>query len=99
MKLNMFWSVKPKSTHLPDEPILLTEYGPLPQQHWLYRNRITHRLLTYYEPFLDSFWHDDVTQLLNEKGKLFGKRVEVVSSTEIFDGFYRVTEYMIYAAE
>lgn len=79
--------------------ILLTEYGALPQQHWLYRNRITRQLLTYYEPFLDSFWHDDVTHLLNENGKPFGKRVEVVSCAEIFGGFYCVTEYRIYAAE
>lgn len=79
--------------------ILLTEYGALPKQHWLYRNKLTHRLLTYYEPFLDSFWHDDVKHLLNENGKPFGKRVEVISNTEIFDGFYRVTEYRICAAE
>lgn len=75
--------------------LLLTEYGVLPQQHWLYRNRFTRRLLTYYEPFLDSFWHDDVMALLNENGKPFGKKVEVVSNTDIFNKFYRVTEYKI----
>lgn len=77
--------------------LLLTEYGESPQQLWLYRNKLTRRLLTYYEPFLDSFWHDDVAGLLNENGKSFGKRVEVVSSADIFNGFYRVTEYKIYS--
>jgi len=75
--------------------LLLTEYGTLPTQPWLYSNRLTRWLLTYYEPFLDSFWHDDITQLLNENGKVFGKRVEVVSDTSIFNGFYRVTEFKV----
>jgi hypothetical protein len=46
---------------------------------------------------LDAY--DDVKHLLNENGKPFGKRVEVISNTEIFDGFYRVTEYRICATE
>ncbi|MDH5479983.1 MAG: methyltransferase domain-containing protein [Nitrosomonas sp.] len=79
--------------------LLLTEYGVLPKQHWLYRNKLTRWLITYYEPFLDSFWHDDLTKLLNERGKCFGKKVEVISNTDIFNGFYRVTAYKIYAVK
>lgn len=77
--------------------LLITEYGELPRHHWLYRNKFTRCLLTYYEPFLDNFWHDDVTALLNKSSKPFGKRVEMASNTKIFNGFYRVTEYKVYA--
>lgn len=79
--------------------LVITEYGPLPEQHWLYRIRLTRWLITYYEPFLDSFWRDDITRLLIDSGKSFGKSVEVKTNTSIFNGFYRVTEFKICPTE
>ena len=75
--------------------LLMTEYGPLPKTHLLYRFPPSRWLITRLEPFLDSFWHEDVLSLLQELAASHGKSVEIVSHTSIFATFYRVTEFRI----
>jgi ubiquinone/menaquinone biosynthesis C-methylase UbiE len=75
--------------------LLFTEYAPLPLRHFLYRITPIRFLLTRLEPFLESFWQEDILSLLREQGRPWGKSGEVVAHTLLFDGFYRVTEYRI----
>lgn len=82
-----------------DGMFLCTEYAPLPSQHWLYRFPLTRYILTKLEPFLASFWQDDLLKVLNELGKPLNKKVEMVSQTLIFSKFYRVTEFRVIAAK
>ncbi len=79
--------------------LLYTEYGPLPSNHLLYRFPLTRLILTKLEPFLASHWEDDITTLLRDLGKPYGKSVEIVSHTLVFFGFYRVTEFRIVGAD
>jgi len=44
----------------PGGSLLLTEYGPLPAHHLLYRFPPGRWLITRLEPFLDGFWHEQV---------------------------------------
>lgn len=73
--------------------LLMTEYGPLPESHLLYRFPPSRWLITRLEPFLDSFWHEDLLMLLQELAAAHGKRVEMVSHAHVFANFYRVTEF------
>ena len=75
--------------------LIMTEYGELPTKHWLYRFPLTRWVTTSLEPFLDSFWHEDIETLLNDLGKPFNKSVEIVSHQSIFASFYRVTEFKV----
>jgi len=75
--------------------LILTEYGPLPTKSWLYRFPPTRWVITRLEPFLESFWHEDVEAMLNELALPFDKGVEVISHRNIFASFYRVTEFRV----
>ncbi len=75
--------------------LIITEYGVLPIKHWLYRFPLTRIIITRLEPFLESFWHEDIEALLNELARPFGKKVEVVSHQNIFSSFYGVTEFRV----
>jgi len=77
--------------------LILTEYGVLPSKHWLYRFPPMRWIITRLEPFLDSFWHEDIEALLNTSARPFGKRVEIISQRNIFASFYCVTEYRVTA--
>jgi ubiquinone/menaquinone biosynthesis C-methylase UbiE len=79
--------------------LLLTEYAPLPLRHFLYRITPFRSLLTRLEPFLESFWQEDILSLLKSHGRPWGKSGEVVAHTLLFDGFYRVTEFRIVDAD
>ncbi|MES0372597.1 MAG: hypothetical protein ABUK11_10025, partial [Mariprofundaceae bacterium] len=76
-----------------------TEYGPLPTHHWLYRFPPFRWLLTTLEPFLNSFWHENLLDLLNEMAALHGKSIKQNWNKEIFSGFYRVTEFKLSSIE
>ena len=78
-----------------DGTLLYTEYAPLPEKHFLYRFLLSRLLITKLEPFLESYWEDDILTILREVGRPFGKGVEVTSHTLIFSGFYRVTEFKV----
>ena len=75
--------------------LLVTEYGTLPKHHWLYRFVPIRWITTKLEPFLESFWHEDVEALLNEMGAAYEKEVSITSHKDIFSAFYRVTEFTI----
>jgi len=75
--------------------LLITEYAPLPTRHILYRFFPGRWLITRLEPFLDGFWRDDISGLLNHHAKRFAKQVEVASDQRIFADFYRVTTYKV----
>ena len=75
--------------------LLVTEYAPLPTKHTLYRFSPSRWLITKLEPFLDSFWRDDIVSLLNAYGKDYGKKAAIESDERIFANFYRVTEFKI----
>lgn len=79
----------------PGGRLLITEYGPLPVHHWLYRFAFTRWLLTRLEPFLEGFWHEAMPEFLNIQAGNHGKAVEVLSNTSIFSGFYQVTEFKV----
>ncbi len=79
--------------------LLMTEYGPLPEGHLLYRFAPSRWLITRLEPFLNGFWHEDVLSLLEELAASHGKSVAIVSHASIFATFYRVTEFRISATD
>ena len=73
--------------------LLFTEHGSLPTDHILYKFIPLRLALTKLEPFLASFWKEDILELLNALGKPHGKQTLLESHTPIFSGFYRVTEF------
>jgi hypothetical protein len=75
--------------------LILTEYGELPTRHWLYRISPVRRMITRLEPFLDSFWREDIRMLLDELAQPSGTDVEIISHRCIFASFYRVTEFRL----
>jgi ubiquinone/menaquinone biosynthesis C-methylase UbiE len=79
----------------PGGTLVVTEYSELPTRHFFYWFPIARWILVRAEPFLEPFWHEDLTALLNEVGSPHGKSVEVSSHETRFGGFYRVTEYKI----
>jgi len=75
---------------------MITEYGPLPNRHWLYRFNAFRCLLGRLEPFLPGFWHEDLDEKLNLAAARHGKSVHRIEpSASIFSGFYRVVEYHV----
>ncbi|MBN4076641.1 rhodoquinone biosynthesis methyltransferase RquA [Mariprofundus ferrooxydans] len=79
----------------PGGALILTEYGALPVKHWLYRFPFSRWIITRLEPFLDSFWHEDIEALLDKLAQSYGKRVKLISQQSIFASFYRVTEFKV----
>ena len=79
----------------PGGTLLVTEYGPLPERHPLYRFTLFRKILTKLEPFLDGFWREDVESILSQAAERLGKRVHCSWHQELFLGFYRVSEYRI----
>jgi len=81
---------------LDDQGILiLTEYGAHPERHYLYRFPIARRMLTRLEPFLESFWREDLHDLLKQGAEPGGKTVKIVTQETFFRGFYSVTTYRV----
>lgn len=78
-----------------DGVLVVTEYAPLPTNHIIYRFPPSRWLITRLEPFLDGFWRDDITAILNARGEACGKRVTIESDERIFANFYRVTKFRI----
>lgn len=83
----------------PEGTLICTEYAPLPYRHPLYRFPLSRWLLTTLEPFLASFWQEDIGMLLNEQGWQWGKHMEIRSDKLLFNGFYRVTEYCLLSGQ
>ena len=79
----------------PGGRLVLAEYGREPRTHWVYRFAPLRWLLLRYEPFLASFWRDDLPGMLQAAARLQGKTVEQAGEQTIFDGFYRVMVFSI----
>jgi ubiquinone/menaquinone biosynthesis C-methylase UbiE len=78
----------------PGGSVLITEYGPTPKRHWLYRIIPFRRLLGHLEPFLPGFWQEDVTEKLSEALNQCGKAMLGAPDIEYcFAGFYRVMRF------
>ncbi len=77
----------------PGGRLVVTEYGEEPHWHWIYRLRPLRQQLTYWEPFLESFWREDLTVMLQHEATKMGKRIQQVACYPAFNGFYRVVVY------
>jgi|UPI0003820C51 ubiquinone/menaquinone biosynthesis C-methylase UbiE len=75
--------------------LLITEYGACPEQHYLYRITPWRWLLGRLEPFLPSFWHEELDQLVRQAATDQGKHIEKQQQSLVFQGFYRVVEYTL----
>jgi len=81
----------------PGGTILITEYGPLPTHHFLYRFAPFRWLLGWLEPFLPGFWHEDLDAKLVAAANRHGKHIKRIGEAVIFSGFYRVIAYRLMA--
>lgn len=79
----------------PGGRLLVTEYGPLPGRHPLYRFLPSRWLIKRLEPFLDGFWHEDLSAQLSRQAAVFGKQICAIEQQDFFSGFYRVTEFEV----
>lgn len=79
----------------PGGSLIITEYAPLPKHHWLYRFPVSRWVLTTLEPFLESFWHEDLEKLLKHHSTTYKKDIICVSQRKIFHDFYRVSKYKL----
>lgn len=81
----------------PGGRLLMTEYGELPKNHLLYRFPLFRIVLVTLEPFLGTFWKDNVLEILSSSGKEYNKKVNITSHSPIFNNFYRVSEFTVKA--
>ena len=79
----------------PGGRLVITEYGLLPRRHWLYRFWPSRWLITWLEPFLDGFWHEDLEAILQASARAQGKVARQIEEHRIFNGFYRVTVFEV----
>lgn len=77
----------------PGGRLVITEYGEEPRWHWIYRLRPLRQQLTYWEPFLEGFWREDLTAMLQHEAKKQGKTIRQVEAHPVYNGFYRVLVY------
>ncbi len=77
----------------PGGRFVITEYGACPKKHLLWRFRLTRIVLQRLEPFLDSFWHVDLTAMLDKHARRQGKVIRQVDEFHCFSGFYRVCTF------
>ncbi len=76
--------------------VLITEYAATPRQHPLYRFPPSRWVLGYLEPFLPSFWREDVTAKLQSALAKQGKSLAGEPHVEhCFAGFYRVMRFQL----
>jgi ubiquinone/menaquinone biosynthesis C-methylase UbiE len=74
--------------------IIITEYGSTPCNHWLYLFWPFRMVLSHLEPFLPSFWQENVTDKLSAALQECGK--ELVGEPHVeycFARFYRVMRF------
>ena len=77
----------------PGGRLAITEYGEEPRRHWIYHRRWLRRQLTRWEPFLEGFWCEDISAILQHKASKLGKTLRQVERHPVFGGFYRVLVY------
>ncbi len=74
----------------PGGRLVVTEYGACPKKHLLWRLWPTRMVLQWLEPFLESFWHVDLTTMLDEHARRQEKVIRQVDEFRCFSDFYRV---------
>jgi ubiquinone/menaquinone biosynthesis C-methylase UbiE len=77
----------------PGGRLVITEYGEEPRRHWIYRRRLLRRQLTRWEPFLEDFWREDISAILQHEASKLDKTLQQVEKHPVLDGFYRVLVY------
>lgn len=78
----------------PGGSVVITEYGPTPRHHLLYRLTPFRWLLGKLEPFLPGFWHEDVTEELRSALALRGKFLSCEPAVDdSYASFYRVMRF------
>lgn len=77
----------------PGGRLVITEYGEEPREHWIYRLRWLRKQLIYWEHFLEGFWREDISAILQQEADKLGKTLRQVAQYPIYDGFYRVLVY------
>ncbi len=77
----------------PNGRLLLAEYGMNHGSHPLHRFPPFRWTLEKLEPFLQDFWHSDLSAQLQACAAQQNKSLRLVSETAVFGGFYRVMEY------
>jgi ubiquinone/menaquinone biosynthesis C-methylase UbiE len=80
----------------PGGSVLITEYAPSPDTHWLHRLPPTRWLLGRLEPFLPDFWNEDVSRQLqlslSKHGKCLAQKAAIANC---FARFYCVMRFDI----
>ncbi|NOY15780.1 MAG: class I SAM-dependent methyltransferase [Gammaproteobacteria bacterium] len=79
----------------PGSRLLITEYGYLPDKHWIYRFAPLRQQLLFWEPFLDGFWREDLTEELQKAASHWNKKITLKQKKLVFNGFYRVVCYQV----
>ncbi len=82
----------------PGGRFVITEYGACPRRHFLWRFPPTRCILQKLEPFLESFWHLDLTKMLADHASRQGKAIRLVDEFHCFSDFYRVCTYELHEA-
>jgi ubiquinone/menaquinone biosynthesis C-methylase UbiE len=77
----------------PGGNLLIAEYGENSGRHLLHKLTPYRLTLEALEPFLNDFWHRDLSSQLSEIATRQGKSLQKNAEVKIFDGFYRVTQY------
>jgi len=77
----------------PGGQLVITEYGEQPRHHWIYRLWPLRQQLTYWEPFLNDFWQEDVSSILQQEANKLGKTLRQIEVHKVFGGFYRILVY------
>ncbi|HED16435.1 MAG TPA: class I SAM-dependent methyltransferase [Gammaproteobacteria bacterium] len=77
----------------PGGRLVITEYDEEPCNHWIYRRHWLRKQLLFWEPFLEDFWREDLSALLQQEAHRQGKALQQVERHPVFDGFYRVLVY------
>lgn len=77
----------------PGGRLVIAEYGEEPRRHWIYRLPWLRKQLLFWEPFLDEFWREDISAILQHEAERLGKRLRQVETHSVFAGFYRVLVY------
>jgi len=79
----------------PGGRLLITEYGAEPRSHWIYRFWPLRFILLKYEPFLQGFWSENLTEVLVSQARLSGKAIKQIEEHNVFGGFYRVLVFEV----
>ncbi len=79
----------------PGGRLVITEYGEEPIHHWIYRFKLLRQQITYWEPFLQGFWREDLTGLLKQLAEEQGRGIRLVETHSVFNKFYRLLVYEV----